>query len=187
MRSVWKSLRVLFARSQTIRCPRYLVLTTGPREMNSMVLDISRTNQVYSGRELEMARPSSTWMGMMRKRGPPEGGRGMEECGGVCQRPTKTAWSASHRDRPNDARVEERSLYHSWEDCLRPYSATSKRRTVDESGSGYSGICFTNMSYGRRAWRKAVLTSKDMISRSCWFAKARRVRTLASLMMGAYV
>ena len=47
---------------------------------------------------------------------------------------------------------------------------------VEVSASRYPGTCFTYKSYGRHAWRKAVLTSKAM--RSNWFAKARRSRTL---------
>ena len=62
------------------------------------------------------------------------------------QRPTKTAWSASHCDRPRVVRVVERSLYHSYDDCSSPYSATRRRRTVEGSFSGYPGICFTKMS-----------------------------------------
>ena len=65
-----------------------------------------------------MARPLLTCMGMMRKRGCLEEGKLMEACGGVVQRPTKTAWSAWHRNIPREARVDDNNLYHSYEDCV---------------------------------------------------------------------
>src|ERR1700678_3998201 len=37
---------VLLGRSQIIRCPRYLVLSTGPREISLIDFEISETNQV---------------------------------------------------------------------------------------------------------------------------------------------
>jgi hypothetical protein len=61
-----------------------------------------------------IARPSSTWIGMMRKRGSPDGRGGIDECGVIVQRPIKTAWSASQRKSPIRARVVDSSLYHSW-------------------------------------------------------------------------
>ena len=45
IRSDCDSLMVLAARSQTKRCPRYLVLLTGPSEINSIDFEISCTNQ----------------------------------------------------------------------------------------------------------------------------------------------
>lgn len=98
-----------------------------------------------------MARPSLTWMGMMRVRGFPEEGKEIDGCGGIVQRPTKTAWSASQRNRPSEARVDAKSLYHSYEDCFKLYKATKSQRMVAGSASGKPGICFTKMLYGRRA------------------------------------
>ena len=111
---------VLLGRLRTTRWPKYLVLMTGPRQMNSMDFEISDTNHLYKGRELEMARPLSTCMGMIRKRGSPDGGRLMEGCGGDVHLPMKTTWSASQHKRPRSARREESNLYHSCDDCLRP-------------------------------------------------------------------
>ena len=73
------------------------------------------------------AKPSSTWMGIMRKRGSPDSKAGIDEWGGIVHRLIKMAWSASHRWRPRVARVKDSSLYHSWEDCLRPYKATRRQ------------------------------------------------------------
>ena len=67
------------------------MLMTGLSEMNSIDFDISKANHSYRGSELEMVRLSSTWMGMIRKSGPPEGGRETELCGGVVHRPMNTA------------------------------------------------------------------------------------------------
>ena len=111
---------ILLGRSRTTRWPRYLVLITGPRQINSIDFEISDTNHLYKGSELEIARPSSTCMGMIRKRWSPEGGRCTEGCGGDVHFPMKTAWSASQRRRPRLARRDESSLYHSCDDCLRP-------------------------------------------------------------------
>ena len=91
MRSVWEMVIVLLARSRTSCWPRYLVLITGPQQMNLMNLDISDTNHLYRWVEFEMARPSSTWTGMKRNRGHLDEGRGIEECGGVVHHPIKTA------------------------------------------------------------------------------------------------
>ena len=93
---------------------------TGPRQTNSIDFDISDTNHLYSGSELEIARLSSTWIGMVKRRCSAERGREIEGCGGDVHLPMKTAWSASHHRRPSLARRDERSLYHSWDDCLRP-------------------------------------------------------------------
>src|SRR6202789_2785516 len=126
----------LLVRSRVIRWPRYLVFSTGPKQTNSMDFEISKTNQVHRRIELVMARPSSTCMGIIRRRGAPEEGMSIEGCGGVVQRPTKTAWSASHLDRPKVARMVENNLCHSYADCLSPYRATKSRRTVATSASG---------------------------------------------------
>ena len=91
IRSDCESLIILLLQSRTRRCPRYLVLITGPRDINSIDFDISKTNQLYKGTELEIVRPSSTWTGIIRKRVPPGWGKGMEGCGGVVHRPMKTA------------------------------------------------------------------------------------------------
>lgn len=136
MRSDCESLMVLLLRSRMRCCPRYLVFITGPKEINLIDFDIFERNQLYNGTELEMARPLLTWIGKMRKRVVPGWGRGMEECGGVVHCPMKTAWSASHRRRPKLARIVERSLYHSCDNCFRPYKATSSRRTVEVVASG---------------------------------------------------
>src|SRR5882757_7408053 len=60
IRSDWDSRMVLLGRSRMIRWPRYRELIIGPRQTKSIFLDISATNQLYSGMELVMARPSST-------------------------------------------------------------------------------------------------------------------------------
>ena len=104
---------VLFERSHTTHWPKYLVLITGPRQINSMDFDISDTNHLYRGSELDTARPSSTCMGMIRKRGSPEGGIVIEGCGEDIHLLMNNAWSASHRRRPILARRDESSLYHS--------------------------------------------------------------------------
>ena len=104
---------VLFGRSRTTRWPKYLVLITGPRQINSIDFDISDTNHLYSGSELEIARLSSTWIDMIKRRGSAERGREIEGCGEDAHLPMKTAWSASYRRRPSLARRDESNLYHS--------------------------------------------------------------------------
>src|ERR1700678_2505886 len=101
---------VLLGRSRISCWPRYLVLITGPRQTISIDCEICETNHSYRGRELVTARPSSTCTGMIRKSGAPDEGNEIEMCGGVDQRPIKTARSASHRARPSVARVDDRSL-----------------------------------------------------------------------------
>ena len=97
---------ILLGQSQTTHWPKYLVLMTGPRQMNSMDFD---TNHLYKRSELEIARPSLMCMGMIRKRESPKGGRWMEGCGEDVHLPMKTAWSALQHKRPRLARREESS------------------------------------------------------------------------------
>ena len=82
---------ILLGRSWTTHWPKYLVLITGPRQINSIDFDISDTNHLYSGSELEIARLSSTWIGMVKRRCSAERGREIEGCGGDVHLPMKTA------------------------------------------------------------------------------------------------